>query len=302
MDQLKAIDSFVRVARCGSLARAARELNLSRAAVSMQLRQLEDHLGVRLINRTTRALALTEAGSEYFAFCTKLLDSIDAEAAAMSRFHESPRGHLRIVVSASFGNFELAPLVAEFLATFPEVRVSLITTDTFVSPVEIAKRTYDVAVTMQGLADAATLSTRIGEVNWTVCASPNYLQRHGHPSGPAGLAEHNCLVHRSISPDSVWRLSGPDRIMEVPVAGSFFTNSAIALREMATAGIGIALLPTYCVQHDLTAKRLVEVLPGWAGPVRPVYALYSHARVPKKLRAFLDFTKARLHPRTSAFG
>lgn len=295
MDRLKAIETFVHIARTGSLTRAAAELDISRALASTHLKQLEAFLGVRLINRTTRHLALTEIGTEYLRFAKKALDSFDEETAAISKWHDNARGHLKILTSTSFGNFRLGPIVPAFLKQFPEIEISLMVTDTHVSGPDLIDRGFDLAFTMQLLDDASIVCTRVADVCWLPWASPGYINEHGEPRAPQDLTRHNCLVHRSVSPDGIWRLSRRSEVVPIKVRGSFVTNTVVPLASMVAAGLGIGLLPAYCIEDEVAAGTIVRILNAYAGPSRTAYAIYPHARyLPKKVRAFLDFTKAAL--------
>lgn len=301
MDRLKVMQSFVCVAESGSLVKAAQRLGISRALVSSHLKQLEDHIGCRLVNRTTRHLSLTEVGQEYLAFSSKILAAFDVEDAALSRWHDGPRGQLKIVASYSFGNFRLAPIVADFLCRFPEVTSSLILTDTHVTPLEMIERGYDLAFTSQPLNDASIMSTRVGESHWLPHAARAYLRRSGRLEMPEDLTAHSCLIHRSIAPDAVWRFNSGGREESVKVSGPFVTNSVIALKSLAQAGLGVALLPTYALLVDEQEASLERVMPQFDGPVRPIYALYPHAKhLPIKVRTFLDFTKQALRSPNNA--
>jgi DNA-binding transcriptional LysR family regulator len=189
----------------------------------------------------------------------------------------------------------LAPIIADFMSQFPEVTASLILTDTHVTPLEMIERGYDLAFTSQALNDASIITTRVGEALWLPCAASAYLQRANPLEVPDDLAGHACLNHRSIAPDSIWRFRSGRKELAVRVSGPFVTNSVIALKSLAQAGQGVALLPTYVLNESAGAAHLQRVLPEFTGPVRPIFALYPHAEhLPKKVRSFLDFTKQAL--------
>jgi DNA-binding transcriptional LysR family regulator len=293
MDRLKAIETFVRIAQAGSLSKAAQELGMSRALASTHLRQLEDHLGVRLINRTTRQLSLTESGQDYLAFCQSTLAAFDEAEQTITRSRDEPRGTLKILASMAFANVHLAPVAADFSRAHPDIRISLILTDTTFSPFDLIDQGYDLAVWMHAIEDMSIISTKLGEVRWPALASPAYLEKAPPLEKPADLSAHPCLLHRSIAPDSTWRFKGPDGPVSVKVAGPLMSNSVYALRAGAVAGLGITLLPTYFIEDDLASGRLVEVLHAWQPPRRPIYILYPHARyLPLKSRLFIDSLRA----------
>lgn len=295
MDRLKTIGTFVQIAQSLSLSKAADELGISRALASNHLKQLEGHLGVRLVNRTTRKLALTEAGSEYLTFCLDALNSFEEEEARISRLQNEPQGHLKIMASMSFGNLHLAPAITEFTAEYGQVKVSLILSDRSFSPSDFVEGGYDLGISMQSVRDASIVSTKVGEVSWLPCVTPRYRETQAALDSPYDLARHNCLVHRSYAPQSIWRFSGPKGRCEIAVKGSLFTNSVIVLRAAVLADSGVAMLPLYCIDGDLESGALVRVLPDYASPKRPVYLVYPQMRyLPKRVRLFLDFLKDRL--------
>jgi len=295
VDRLKTINTFVQIAQSLSLSKAAEELGISRALASNHLKLLENHLGVRLVNRTTRQLALTEAGSEYLSFCLDALNSFEEEEARISRLQNEPQGHLKVMASMSFGNLHLAPAITEFTSTYKQVKVSLILSDRSFSPSDFVEGGYDLGISMQSMRDASIVSTKVGEVSWVACVTPKYRDAHTPLKTPHDLAKHNCLVHRSYAPQSVWRFSGPGGRNEIEVKGSLFTNSVIVLRAAVLADSGVAMLPLYCIDNDLTNGALVRVLGNYATPKRPVYLVYPQMRyLPKRVRLFLDFLKDRL--------
>ncbi len=299
MDRLKAIETFVRIAQTGSLSKAAQELGMSRALASAHLKQLEDHLGVRLMNRTTRQLSLTEAGQEYLAFSQTTLAAFEDAEQAVSRARDEPRGTLKILASMAFANIHLAPVAADFSLTYPEIKISLILTDTTFSPFDLIDQGYDLAVWMHAIEDMSIISTKLGDVRWPALASPQYLRENKRPEHPSDLVSHSCLLHRSIAPDATWRFDGPDGQVAVKVAGPLLTNSVFALRAGALAGLGVTLLPTYFIEDDIRSGQLVEVFKDYDPPRRPIYVLYPHARyLPLKTRLFIDFLRAYVRRQT----
>lgn len=297
MDRLKAIEVFVETVACGSFAGAARRLRTSRAMVSRYVQQLEEHLGAQLFNRTTRQLSLTEIGEEYFASCKKILAELaDADLAA-SHLQADPRGTLKITAPTSFGNLCLAPIIAEFIMSYPDITVSLVLRRASFSAVDIADSGADVAICLASkLEDTSFIARKLGEDEWIACASPAYLARHGAPQTPDELPARNCLPTRGEQSGDVWNFIGPSGAQAVHVSGSLTAN-IIAARAAALAGAGIALLPTYCVGQDLAKGDLVRICPSYGTEKRMIYALYAPSRyTPRKVRAFLDFVVTRLRP------
>ena len=295
MDKLKAMATFIEVARWESLSRAAKELGVSRPLVSHQIKAIEAHLGTRLINRTSRQFSLTEVGAEYLKLCKSVVADIEEKEAAISQFHASPRGALRVVSSLAFGNYELAPIAAEFLKIYPDITVTLVVTDNYISRRQLADQSFDIAFVMDRVEDSATsVSTAVGTVQWLPCAAPRYLQEHERITVPEDLSRHNCLSHRSFTPPDVWRFMREGNSVDVPVRGGLFSNSVMVLRAGALSGLGVSQLPLYCIEDDLARGRLVQILDGYEAPPKTVYAIYPHSVAPRKSRLFVEFTRKML--------
>jgi DNA-binding transcriptional LysR family regulator len=269
MDRLKSIETFVRITELGRLAKAAKDLRISRPMASTYLRQLEEHLGHRLINRTTRQLSLTEIGLEYLQFCHHILTAFAEKNLALSRWDDQPRGNLKISSLTSFGEFQLARVIGLFSERFPEVTTSLILSDAFVSPLELVKSSFDIGFTMKPLKQGNLITAKVGEVHWLPFASKEYLKKSSPLDRPQDLERHNCLIHRSISADNVWRFKKQKTTTSVAIRGAIVTNSVMALRTMVNAGVGIALLPNYVVEpRDTSISR---ILPEYEGPVHEIF-------------------------------
>jgi DNA-binding transcriptional LysR family regulator len=295
MDRLKAIGTFVQIARSQSLSRAADELGISRALASTHLKQLEQHLGVRLVNRTTRQLALTDAGAEYLSFCTEMLDRFEAHEASVSRGQSEPKGNLKIMASMAFAQFEVAPIIAGFTARHPKVKVALNLCDHSFSPSDFIESGHDLGIATHSIGDAGIISSRIAGITWVPCGSHGYLKNRPEIEHPSDLADHNCLIHRSHAPDAVWRFSRGRECYDVSVSGSMFTNSAMVLRMAVLSGAGIAMLPLYAIGEDVQNGRLVPILPDYESEKRPVYVVYPDSRyLPKRSRLFIDYLREQL--------
>lgn len=296
MDRIKAMTTFVRIGRSRSLSSAARSIGITRALASVHLKQLEDHLGVRLLNRTTRQISLTEAGTEYLEFCAEILEKLDRKEVELGRGRVVPQGHLKILASSAFAEFVLAPIVAQFAAAYSEITLSLMTGTTHALPQEMLELGYDVGITMHPVEEVSMVIAKMGEVHWRPYASPAYLEARGVPLAPADLLDHDCLSHRSISPDWIWRFKGAEGATEVRVSGPLFTNNVIILREFVMGGCGVSLLPSYAAKAAVDRGDLVELLPEYTAVSRNIYAVYSSAKyLPKKIRLFLDFMRDHLH-------
>ena len=286
-DVLTEMSVFSRVVAAGSLSSAARELGLSPAMVSRRLAALEARLGVRLVNRTTRSLRLTDEGASYFETCSRLLTEIDEADAAVSAGRVEPRGPLKVALPAAFGNRHIAPLIPRFAARYPKVQLALSLSDRTVNLVEEG---FDVAIRIAELEDSSLAARKLAPNRRVVCASPDYLRRHGTPRTPEDLAAHNCLT----STDFVmsWDYKGPDGTSaSVRVSGRYACDNWEVLRQWALAGLGVALKSTWDVRQHLEDGSLVPLCPGYTfGTDVAIYAVYPHRRfLPAKTRAFIEF-------------
>ena len=294
MDRFRTMESFVRVVRAGSFTIAANQLGLSRALVSRHIGDLETRLGVRLLNRTTRSLNLTEEGISYLAFCEQVFREIETNERALAHARTEPAGTLKIAAPKSFGQVHMADAIVDFAKVQPRLRVTLLLEDVaFRRSYDFVERGLDLAVRISSLHNASVVEQSLGAVDWLVCAAPDYLARAGRPAKPADLAGHACLVHVNVAAnDRLWRFQGPKGDATVKVDAVFASNSALALRKAALAGLGITLVPRYSVAEDLAAGTLVALLPRYRVAARPLLAVYPRAAtVPQKVKVFVDFLR-----------
>lgn len=294
MDRLKTMETFVSIVKTGNLSETARQLSVSRAIVSRHLQQLEEHLGARLFNRTTRQISLTDIGERYYGFCKKVLSEIEEEEMAVSRQQTQPKGTLRLLATPSFGNMELGPIVADFLAAFPTIQVSMDLTSYAIT--DLDKKTFDLAVHLSDSSpDTPLIGRKVGEVPWLLCAAPKYIEKFGMPEAPADLAEHNCLLMRRADLKPIWTFRRGAQSVSVKVGGPLVTNSVMGARAAVQKGLGISILPMYALKEALADGSIVELLPGYRAQGRSVYALYRFNRyLPNKVRVFIDFLAQRL--------
>lgn len=292
-NSLQEITVFTRIVGTGSLSAAARDLGMSTAVVSRRLAALEARLGVRLVNRTTRSLHLTDEGAAYYETCNRVLADIEEADAAVSAGRTEPRGVLRVALPASFGHQHVAPLVPRFAERYPDVQLALSLSDRAVNVVEEG---FDLAVRIADLADSSLAARKLAPNRRVVCASPAYLAGHGEPRTPEDLARHNCLATDfSVN----WDYRAPDgKPGSVRVSGRYACDNWEVLREWALAGLGIALKSTWDVRQHLEDGSLVSLLPGYtfASDVA-IYAVYPHRRhLPAKTRAFIEFLAESFGP------
>ena len=294
MEDLERMAIFARVVEMKSFSQAARRLGLSKSVISKQMTQLEKSVGARLLNRTTRAMSLTEAGAVFYEHCVRIVEELEAAKAAVGHLHTEPRGLLRLSASVAFGTMHIAPALADFLALHPQVRIDMEIKDRFV---DLADEGFDLAIRITQEPAPNLVARRLATVRRRICATPAYFKRHGIPRTPADLERHNCLTYTHFNPQDPWRLRGPKGDVSVAASGNLRLNDDEALSEAVLRGLGIALLPTFIVGKDLQAGRLRAVLSDYVPLERHIYAVYLPTRhVSPKVRAFIDFLVERFGP------
>jgi DNA-binding transcriptional LysR family regulator len=283
---------FTHAVKGGSLSAAGRELGISLAVASKRLQRLEEQLGVRLLNRSTRQLSLTDEGAEYYHYCVRILAELEEGEELVTRGSKEPKGNLKITVPAAFGRLHVAPLVPEFLTRYPAIKLTLHLTD---SIVDIIDQGYDLAVRIGDLKDSSLVAKPIGLDRRVVVATPSYLARYGTPRTPRELAGHNALLFAGTDH---WRFTGPrGEEVNVKVSGNLDTNNCDALREAIHADLGLALRPLWDVWKDLRDGGLVRLLPAYTPPAYPINAVYPSRRLtPKKTRIFIEHLLRRFGP------
>ncbi|HEY4192086.1 MAG TPA: LysR family transcriptional regulator [Mesorhizobium sp.] len=295
MNLLTALKVFERLATLGSLSAAGRDLGMSSTAISRHLKDLEDDLGARLVNRTTRKLSLTEVGSNYLDRARVLLDGVDELQDTARGLHNRTRGLIRVSCSNVLGHTRITGLVPKFLEENPLTTVEFNLTSRYI--VGIVEEGYDVAIRFGAQTDSSLIARRLGEVRNYVCASPEYFLRHGRPAHPADLAGHACVLSNYAKRMGVWPFHGPDGPFSAMVEGRVSTNSVEAAYQMTLAGCGIGNLPSLLVEPAIRDKRLEVVLDEFRPSSSPIYALYPHRNyVPAKVRAFVEFLMRELAP------
>ncbi|GAB2900898.1 LysR family transcriptional regulator [Uliginosibacterium flavum] len=282
---------FAQVVKEKSFTGAATKLNVSKSRISKSVSRLESMLGVRLLQRSTRRLSLTEVGEAYFEHCDRILDELSLAEDTINRLHLEPRGTLKISSSVAFGTLHVAPALPGFMAQYPDLSVDLTISDRFVDLVEEG---YDLALRITAEPGLNLVARKLAPIRRKICASPSYLASRGTPQAPGDLERHNCLDYSYMSTGGHWRLCGPDGDIAVPVSGTLRMNDDEALSQAVLGGVGLALLPTFIVGKELQAGRLVEVLPGYVPVERFLYAVHLLNRhLPLKTRAFIEYLLAR---------
>jgi DNA-binding transcriptional LysR family regulator len=294
MDQSGEMSVYVNVVREGGFSAAAKVLGLTPSAVSKQISRLEARLDVRLLNRTTRQLSMTDEGETYFHRATAILSEIEEVEAMVSNRFDTPRGTLRVSSSIAFGRHQIVPLMPEFLNTNPEVKLQLSLSDNLV---DLVQEGFDVAIRVAELMDSSLVARRLAVDRRVVCAAPSYIEKHGCPQSPEALRDHNCLVVSQVPSMRDWEFSFGNTVRKIHVEGRFETNSGVAVHEAVLDGIGIAQLPAFLVAPDIRAGRLVSFLDDRVATGKPIYAVYPHRRhLSPKVRVFIDFLVDKLTP------
>ncbi|GAB3629563.1 HTH-type transcriptional regulator DmlR [Pandoraea terrae] len=289
MDRLQSMRVFVKVADNGSFARTAAQMDLSAAVVTRHVAELESHLGVRLLNRTTRSLSLTGAGQAYLERCRLIIDEIDEADALISSASRDPKGTLRVVAPVSFGVRNLAPLIQRYQEQHPKVVVDLTLTD---RPVDLVEEGYDCGIQVTRLINSESLISRVlAETRIMLCASPAYIAAHGEPVTPQELAEHGILG----LPNELWSdervFAGPDGEVRVRIHNKLVCNNTALLRQSVLLGQGIAFLPSYLIGGDVRNGDLVAILRNFTQDPVDVSLVYpSRKYLSAKTRGFIDLT------------
>lgn len=280
---------FAAVARLGSFTAAADELRISRAMASKHVSQLETSLNVRLINRTTRHLSLTEVGKAYQDKVITILTEIEETETAVTSLHAEPRGKLKIMAPPSFGSFHLARAFTVYKGKYPEVTIEMLLTDR--TPDLFEEEGIDLAIYLGEPEDSTLIARKLASTRIVVCGAPDYFAKKGTPATPADLAQHNCLTlshHRSSLSGWNFIVAGKEKTFHP--AGNLKANTADPLRIAAIDGCGVIQLPTYVVGLDIKSGKLVPVLQEYEPEKLPIYAVYIHRRqLSTKVRTFVDF-------------
>ena len=287
MDKLTGMAVFAKVAERQNFTAAARDLGLSKSAVSKQIQRLEDRLGVRLINRTTRRLHLTESGLAFFERAKRVVEEAEEAELAVSRLHDEPRGTLRINAPMTFGIAHLAPIMSEFMDKFPDLNLDIAFND---RQVDLIEEGFDVGIRIAELSDSTMIARKLAPCRLAVVASPDYWNAHGRPSHPEDLKGHDCILYQHRQSPDIWVFTGPNGPVSVPVSGRIRGDNGDALVEMARTGMGVYRCPTFMSSELLANGQLETVLDAYVTSDIFVYAIWPHNRhLSTKVRAFVDY-------------
>lgn len=285
---------FTAVVDAGSFIGAAEKLELSRGMATRYLSQLEAHLGVRLLNRSTRRLSLTEAGNDYYQRAVQVLGMVEEAESSVAQQAARPRGTLRVTSSVAFGIHHLGWAITEYLQKYPDVQIDVTLNDRIVDLIEEG---FDLAIRVAADIDPGLIARKITYARIVACASPGYLRQHGVPAAPDDLAGHNCLSYVYGHPDNEWRFRRRGVERAVRVTGNLRGNNGDILLNAAIEGLGVILHPTFLAYAALREKKLVRILDDWETDDLGVYAVYPNRKfLPPKVRSFIDFLAERLGP------
>jgi DNA-binding transcriptional LysR family regulator len=292
MDVFQAMTVFVRVVESGSMTAAARQCEMSTTMVGNHLKALEQRLGVSLLQRTTRRQNLTEFGMQYYRRCLDVLALVNDSERMAEHIQTQPSGTLRVTAPPAFGAERLSPMLKDFMEQYPQIKVEVVLSNQLMDLIEHG---FDAAIRLGMPENSALIARPLQDYTLTICAARAYLERHGTPRSAEDLRNHNCLAFAYPAgddwraTDKLWKLTGPEGVIEIPVSGSMIVNSSPALRQAALAGMGIAMLPDVLISEDLQAGRLIPLLQAYRPPSRPMWLMYAQDRYRlPKVRHFVE--------------
>ncbi len=288
MDKFECIRVFRQVVESNGFAAAGRKMGLSRSTVNKYVARLENELGTQLLARSTRRVSPTEAGQAFYDSCLGILNDLEEAISAVSEFQEQPRGRLRVNAPMSFGTLHLSKAVAAFMKLHEKVHIELDLSDRFIDPIEEG---FDVTIRISEPQVSTSLMKReIARTRRVICASPNYLEKHGEPKHPRDLHDHRCLQYGHQTTGSHWQLTGPDGAHSIPITCAMRSNNGEVLRDAAVLDQGIAILPTFIAARDLESDRLREILHAYQPHDVTICAIYPrHRHLSTKVQMFVQF-------------
>lgn len=294
MDKLTSMNVFARVAHNGSFVAGARDLAISRAMATKHIMHLEKKLGVRLFNRTTRQLSLTEIGSAYLDRCQQVLSDINEMEASVTHMHTEPQGLLRLSAPTVFGTSYITPALSEFIELHPKLDIDLILQS---NPSNLIDDGIDIAIFLGALENSSFIARKLASYDLVVCGSPRYFKKRGIPQEPHDLKKHNCLINLAMPPYEQWKFHQGHSKISVKVSGNFQANIADPIRIASIQGAGIVMLPSYMINEDIKKGRLQAILTHYSLPPLEVNAVYPHRKyLSAKVSDFLIFLQEWLTP------
>ncbi len=292
MNSFSSLPIFVAVVECGSFSQAAKQLHLTKSAVSKRINQLEEILGLRLLHRTTRKLSLTEAGQRYYQHASQAVAMAQLGADAVSELQGKPQGTLKITVPMSFGVRYIAPLISEFMQHNPGIAINLQLDDQIIDLIDGG---YDLAIRIGELDNSNLIAKRLAPCRSVLCASPQYLQEKGTPHKPADLLDHNCLRYSYFRGGSEWSFHFQNDTLKVLPKGNIVMNNSEGLRQAVLGHAGVAQIPTFIIAKDIAEGKVCPLMPEYTLPEHAIYAVFPERQyLPLKVRSFIDFIHAKI--------
>lgn len=292
MDRLEAMSIFISVVESGSFSKASKKINMPLPTLSRKISELESHLSIRLLNRTTRSLELTEVGQSYLAFCKKIIEDVSEGEKSVSGEYSAPKGKLVITAPAVFGRLHVLPHIYEFLKAYPDIDVQLLLSD---RNLDLLEEHIDVAIRIGKLQDSTMMAKKIGEIHKVVCASPEYLKKFGVPRNPKELMGHNCIGIENLKTVDSWSFKFKKTKLTIPIRSRLTVTSVEAGLDSAVSGLGITCILSYQIETLVKEGKLKIILKEYESDSWPVHLVYvSNKNLPRKTRAFLDFVPPRI--------
>lgn len=290
MDLLRSMEAFVLTVKTGSFAASAISLNTSPQMIAKYVVFLEDYLGLKLLNRTTRSQKLTEFGKQYYEKCLFILDEVKSSKTLAQQFIEEPKGRLRISAPVSYGHFNLISVLSRFMRCYPKVNVDLQLSDRYV---DLVKDDFDIVFRIGELSNSSYIARKLNCYKLIFAASSTYLAKNGIPATPNDIKKHQCLIYQYVNPtkkDYLWPFSINGKVINIPISGSLKSNDTLALANAAVEGLGITMLPQSMLSELIRQNKLFPILQDFLPPAREVHLLYkSDKQQLPKLKMFIEF-------------
>ncbi|MFV1972308.1 MAG: LysR family transcriptional regulator [Thiohalobacterales bacterium] len=295
MDNLRRMVIFFHVVDSQSFSAAARQLGIARSAVSRHVSLLEKSIGVRLLNRTTRRLSLTEAGETYYQSCARIVAEAEMATQRVCQLQDEPVGTLKVTAPSSLGDPLVTPLVRDFMERYSALNVDLLLDD---QVVDMVGEGIDVSIRVGWLDDSNFVARKLGDMTRLLCASPGYIEQHGRPASPADLAQYDCIIFTQLPTPYHWAFTRNKREERVQVKGRLKTNNASAVRNAMLGGVGIGAVSSFLIGEDIKTGRLEHLLPDYECGTAGIYAVYQHRHYQQaKVRLFIDFIARQIKNR-----
>lgn len=290
MDLLRSMEAFVLTVKTGSFAASAISLNTSPQMIAKYVVFLENYLGLKLLNRTTRSQKLTEFGKQYYEKCLFILDEVKSSKTLAQQFIEEPKGRLRISAPVSYGHFNLISVLSRFMRCYPKVNVDLQLSDRYV---DLVKDDFDIVFRIGELSNSSYIARKLNSYKLIFAASPTYLAKNGIPVTPNDIKKHQCLIYQYVNPtkkDYIWPFSINGKVINIPISGTLKSNDTLALANAAVEGLGITMLPQSMLSELIRQNKLFPILQDFLPPAREVHLLYKadKQQLPK-LKMFIEF-------------